>query len=431
MKTKKLKVILRRFTFFIGQIERKNLIWLKSNSLRIVEKYKVYDFCSCGDSRLGICNDSEKCVLRYTDTNQIIDKMSLEDYIRKITNKIANDSLDYLFGLFFYGVDLNDILIDNDIYHEKEIEKNDNIIFDLNDSIKGYWQNGNFRFLIGSGLSLKESGYDSLNWDSLVAEMESALATKMPSLDINEVKNFFGNQYGIPQALKDNDEDIYWHKLLSSIYQNDLVFPSNESSNTTLKEIAKILNAQNNLIDRQFVGTFNYDDNLEKELSFLPDSDECPDYSSSTLFADEKVPNRFSCFNNSIIILHLHGYYPRSCLKSTNIDNRYKKSIILTDKDYDTGYSGSAYPVSALKYLLTQSCTIIGNSVSDYEERKRIMISFDENHIFHFLLKARPKNTEFATYFQKYMLSIGVFVIWFENNDQIREELQKIVKSLK
>ena len=265
-----------------------------------------------------------------------------------------------------------------------------------------------FNFLLGTGVSID---YGSKPWNLLLEDMTNEIKMLFPTLSIEDIKNyFFANNYAVPQVLKNLDKHRYYDVIYESIYKSGLI-----PLECNLKKIARHIEKCYYRNINTCVATFNYDDFLEEELMKMH-----VDFGSEYI----KLPT----INNEIKIKHIHGYLPRdSKTKSGLYLSKYTNSIVLTEEEYNNAYLDSRkYSYSTLLSFLGKTCLIVGNSLTDYEERKVFRRSKTKNNTFHFRL-VKKSSLEFDLYVSSYLLKIGIITIFFDNYDEIGDYINELL----
>ena len=130
------------------------------------------------------------------------------------------------------------------------------------------------------------------------------------------------------------------------------------------------------------------------------------------------------------VVKHLHGFIPYDYQKRPEaIKKIYEKTIVLTDLEYNDAYEkDSLYAISNLSSFLDQSTIIVGNSVTDYEERKIFRKKRNEEGTFHFLLRhkyvrdkddvSEPVVNDY--YIFSYLLQLGIITIYVDDYPEIK-----------
>ena len=265
-----------------------------------------------------------------------------------------------------------------------------------------------YQFLLGSGVSVD---YGVKSWKQLTGDMERYLKNSYSQLDVETMKEFFGNIYGLPQMLKDFNPNFYYACIYSALYGNKNY---DHYAKTTLDAVVKVIEKQKNILEHQTILTFNYDDYLERKLSFDCESE----------FHGVKIDN-----NKEISIKHIHGYLPLSYKPERNDFDVYENSIVLTDDDYNDAYSNAnTYAISSLNKFLDKTTILVGNSVNDYEERKVFRTKYEKSNYtkYHYCLR-RKHGVYTDFYINRYLLNCGIICLWFDEFDDIKDYINSLV----
>lgn len=310
---------------------------------------------------------------------------------------------------------INESVFSQFIFAIAKNEKRQRIILkaesSLNYEYKSFIKNETYKqFLVGTGVSLD---YGASSWSKLIKNMTKKINLIIPGMSLNDIKkDVFGNNYGIPQVLKDLNYKTYYRSIFESLYSKRYTH-----KDKTLFAIAKVLKSQyDNGLNEQAIVTFNYDDFLEKELEYL----EFCDYTSFYSGIDKK-----SAVKKSLSIKHIHGFMPQNCFKSPK-ENKYCKSIVLTDDDYNISYGEKNFVYRTLRNFIKKSTVIVGNSMSDYEERKVFRSSFKNTSQFHFALRKKSGNIDNDNYISSFFLNIGVITVFFDTYNDIKEFIESL-----
>lgn len=272
----------------------------------------------------------------------------------------------------------------------------------------------NKQFLLGTGVS---RDYGASSWDSLITDMENKIVGINKNLSPAIIKNIiFQNQYGIPQILKDISPKDYYLSISDSLYK----YPFISRTYTSLFSISNYIENQylkgSNNIE---VLTYNYDNFLELELLEKPTKLDVG--SEWDLLKPSKA---------SIVIKHLHGFVPYGNNAKNVFVSRYKNSIVLTDEDYHNAYStNKSFAFYELYSFLNKSTIIVGNSVSDYEERKVFQLKHKDDGPYHYLLKIKDELSSIADnyYIFSHLLKLGIITIFVDNPSDITDIINKFL----
>lgn len=280
----------------------------------------------------------------------------------------------------------------------------------------------NAAFLLGTGVSLS---YGAVSWKEMCNKFKDGInaVVHVPSTDIEHIIGFMGEQYGIAQFLKDADEGIYCETLLKCVYGN----PSKNNGSSSLKAIADIIAERSSLNETRsslVVYSFNFDNYLESILAYELGLDVATDYSTATprrKVGDEPFAHHAVC------VKHIHGYFDRG----REISKSQLESIVLTDIEYNKAYSSrrKTFTKHTLEKAIAGPLLIVGNSLSDYEERKLFENYYDDHqdHFAYALMYAGDYKDSWSLAYVTYaLLRIGVIPIWANDYD----DYPRIIKSL-
>ena len=291
--------------------------------------------------------------------------------------------------------------------------------YDFNEKYKEFAINQNkSQFLIGTGLSID---YGAKTWPRTINEIKNEINSLIPAINPDQINSdLFNTLYGVPQILKDLDKDKYYNCIYNCIYESS-IFSSIPGSN---------LSAVVSVIKKQYcrgesgmkVVTFNYDEYIEKELELLHIDNGSTYLNLKTLPAPKSVE-----------IAHIHGFMPYYAKTGSKIASRFSSSIVLTDAEYNEAYSGKYCP-NVLCDFLNNSTIIVGNSLTDYEERKVFKNVRKNDGPFHFILKTKSKNNNLSlktnlyndAYIFRYLLGLGVIVIFFDDFIKMGDFIRKL-----
>lgn len=266
---------------------------------------------------------------------------------------------------------------------------------------------GEYRFIIGSGVS---NQYGIKDWRALVKLYDEEVKQYFNTNIENILDKSYNTTYGSFQVLKDLNVERYYEILEDVI----LVGSTKKISNyTTLSGIADVVSSQFNATkSKQIVITLNYDTLLEDKLIELKQE------------TTSKFKGCINLKNEKIVINHIHGIIKKQ--EESILKKIYRDSIVLSNDEYIKSYRNNGYSYSRLKEQLRKPCFFVGNSITDYEEQKAIKNQFENNiGIFHFaLLKFEGEELEF--YRMLRMIRLGILPIYFQNYDEIANELKSI-----
>lgn len=267
------------------------------------------------------------------------------------------------------------------------------------------------QFLLGSGVSI---GCGSLSWGEMIDKFETMIKSIDSNLDPKKInEKLFNTLYGIPQILKDISINDYYDCIEKCLYPKSSQI--SKKGNKTLTAISNVLAYQSKIIsDNKIIKvvTFNFDNFLENELFSKSIS------YKSTYYRDRSV-------TGNLEIAHIHGYFPKNSSHDyeESFLNNYKSSIVLTDLEYNKMYN-SKYTPKVLKDFLNKPTFIVGNSISDYEERKILSNVKNNCGPYHFNFRVWTDDIYNDLYIYLYLLSIGVIVVYFKNYSDIADFIE-------
>lgn len=197
---------------------------------------------------------------------------------------------------------------------------------------------------------------NKLSWNALAERLYD---------ELNSEKKFMNKDVSISILGGDNVSSVQYSKTnLGNRYPTilyKLLYPKKGSysvGNTSLDECANLISHQvkgKPLISK--VLTYNYDDYLEQALN-------ARSWKYHILYRPS------DCLNDATPIFHVHGYIPESCNYSERIE--YIKNVILSEEDYFECYGDSSnWNVAIqLETFKDEICFFVGNSISDFNEKK-------------------------------------------------------------
>lgn len=279
-----------------------------------------------------------------------------------------------------------------------------------------------YSFILGTGISLC---FGVKKWSDLISEIESSLSNDLKTNDDKLLKfqNEIGNtSYILPQVKKDYSRETYFKIIYDSLYANfnnqTIDINTNpDLENQAVYQVANILSAQTLFNEKQEVLTFNYDNFLEKVLE--------ANYSSVTIESVYKNNNEKN--DAGIQIVHSHGFLPFE-----DFDDIHKESIVLSSFEYmDTYKNNNSYAYRKLYEQLNKTNIIIGNSISDYEEQKVFRNHHNEYlSSFSFVLLKKSDELWMDNYKTKYLFSLGVIPLFFNDYQDISNFLRDRITNL-
>ena len=276
-----------------------------------------------------------------------------------------------------------------------------------------------FHFVLGAGINSGCRG--CLGWNDLRELFREQIGRRLNSpSSIGEkiTDSIFNINYGEFQILKDIAPDVYDQMLISLA---NCIDPLPRPDNSILWTAAEIVAKQFDFgYTNQHVLTFNYDNAFEDCLKELK-------VPTASLFKYVPRYRPFlskQSFDPKIVeVIHSHGF-----IRKTNPSKIHLRSVVLTNEDYILAYRTSrSYSYSKLYNHLKQTCTFVGNSITDYEEQK-VLAAFHSDYPsrFHYSLKRRSGDNLVDCYVSLFLLKLGIIPLWFNNYDEancwLREE---------
>lgn len=286
------------------------------------------------------------------------------------------------------------------------LTKNHNNISAIRDILKS---DESFALVLGAGVSVDPGAH---TWKNLLKNFENELTLKGIIIDSEKLgKRIGGSSLITAQLCKElykTEIDYYW-AIHKGLYDGSK--PYNE--NFALYHLSRI--AEICQVKKHFrILTYNYDDYLEEYLDHLG-------VIYNSLFdCNSTVDSRLS-------IYHLHGFLPRLRSKSY-ITERFKKSITLTEGDYNSLYNDpySWQIASQLSFFRENICLFVGCSLSDPNIRRLLEMSGKEQRKHYAILekdKMQPKDLLRAS---NHFARLGVEIIWIEDNTELPGQLKNL-----
>ena len=277
-------------------------------------------------------------------------------------------------------------------------------------AIKSVIETGdNFAFVLGAGVSID---LGAKSWDSLLNFFKDELKKKGIIDDAEKLSGKIGGSTIITaqlcKELYPNDADYFW-AIHQGLYKNKKPI----SPNYSLYHVAKIADCCKNKPHFRIL-TYNYDEYLETYLRYLN-----VEYN---ILYDSK-----SDINGTLSIYHVHGYLPEAKYKS-HIQDRYRKSIYLTEENYNELYNHPySWQISSqLSFFRENTCLFVGCSLADPNIRRLLEMTKKENRT-HYAILTKDKMTpndlvKAANHFAR----IGIEVIWVSDYAEISEKLKML-----
>ncbi len=273
-----------------------------------------------------------------------------------------------------------------------------------------------YRFILGAGVN---ANYGLGDWAGLmdsirdrIRSLKSIPAKANPDELVSFEETMSNTNYIAPQILKDLDTKAYYDVIYKKLYglfdpQCTNVYHNPSIEDTTLFQVARIVAEK----EDSMVLTFNYDDVLERVLSFNFGRFCWPDY-----YRSKKK-------NGGIQIIHSHGYYPYGMPGEKNAH-----ALVFSCFEYMNGYlRPGRYARKRLYEQIKQPCILIGNSLSDYEEQK-VFFLHHEKHLsqFSYLFTKKSDSTWMDIYKSVYFLKMGVIPVFFDDYTQMINYLKRL-----
>lgn len=268
---------------------------------------------------------------------------------------------------------------------------------------------GNFAFVLGAGVSADpgaKSWVDLLNFFKKelkkqgIIDNEDKLSKKIGASNIITAQ--------LCKELYPNEVDYYWN-IHQGLYRDRKPI----DSCFALYHIASI--ARLCVEKAHFrILTYNFDDYLESYLQHV-------NVQFNILF-DSK-----SDINDLLSIYHVHGYLPEVKYKS-HIKSRNRKSIYLTEEDYNALYNHPySWQISSqLSFFRENICLFVGCSLSDPNIRRLLEMTKKENRTHYAILTTDGMSTNDLIKASNHFARIGIEVIWVESYAEISQKLRSL-----
>lgn len=264
----------------------------------------------------------------------------------------------------------------------------------------------NFAFVLGAGVSVNPG---AKSWDKLLEYFTEELKKQNIIDDEKKLSEKIGRSNIITaqlcKELYPNDSDYFW-----AIHQG--LYSGRKSINQSfaLYHIARI--ARSCIAKAHFrILTYNYDDYLESYLENIH-------VPYNTLY-DSK-----SDINDSLSIYHVHGYLPEVKYKS-HIQDRYRKSIYLTEENYNELYNQPySWQISSqLSFFRENICLFVGCSLADPNIRRLLEMTKKEDRTHYAILTKSGMTTNDLVKASNHFSRIGIEVIWVDDYTEISKTL--------
>lgn len=277
------------------------------------------------------------------------------------------------------------------------------------DRLKNDIDNGDLSIVLGAGVSVD---YGAASWEALVSSFEKDV-NELISLNFdNQIKSEIGTTDLIhTQLYKDLlPEDKFYNRIYQSLYSN---FTSSKLIEaTTLYEIGSLLKRYSTKRNIKVL-TYNYDNFFEQYLD-----KHFSDVKYNIFFTEE------CSLNNSVPIYHIHGYLPYG----QEIDKNYKKSIKLTEDDYNFLYNSpySWQIETQLETFRKNNCLFVGCSLTDPNIRRLLKLSIESKKRHYALMSIKEMNPFELVIVSHHFSKLGVDIIWAESFKEYPQILRKL-----
>lgn len=375
--------IRRKFTdnFYIY---RKKEISRKFPNLTIAKVSVIYDF---EHTRFNNNFDSDPNIQyktfhvdNYYKSNSI-KKLKKYEYLKLVVDERLSFKYENLF----------------DLYDLKE----------LTSELKAELKKRKISFFIGAGISI-----DSClpNWDELLNSLYKIVLSKITQVESEDVVSF-RNCYGdlLKQA---KIIHVYLEDDISPIIKNILYRNYRVSNNA--KCLAKFICSHSKIVNK--IISYNYDSNLEEELSKLNFKFQIV----TTSEIDEKTFN----------IYHVHGFLPRK-----NI-SKGSSEIILSEFDFFKLFNKNNWQNKIQEQALKNDiCFIWGHSLND-PNLKRLLLKRRKNDQIYFFTKYEngqidnKLNVLNRIILEDYYSSFNIKILWLEEWEHVKVVIDRLRNEL-
>ncbi len=293
-----------------------------------------------------------------------------------------------------------------DITEADFAKKSQNNLVEIKNIIK---KRDNFALVLGAGVSVDPG---AKTWDELLDFFTDKLKRAGIIDDEKRLKKKIGGSSIITaqlcKELYPNDLNYYW-EIHQGLYQNRQAI----DPNFALYHIACIVSACTAKAHFRVL-TYNYDNYLESYL----DNIHVP---YNTLYDSE------SDVNERISIYHVHGYLPEVKFK-THIQPGYRKSIYLTEEDYNELYNHPySWQISSqLSFFRENTCLFVGCSLADPNIRRLLEMTKKENRIHYAILTMDGMTTNDLVKASNHFARIGIEVIWARDYKDVSKKLEQL-----
>lgn len=294
----------------------------------------------------------------------------------------------------------------SEITEGKFDEKSQNNILAVKRIIK---TEDNFAIALGAGISIDPGAKD---WKSLLIHFTNELKKTGIIDNADTLCGKIGGSTVITaqlcKELYPNESDYFW-AIHQGLYENKQPINFNYS----IYHIARI--AEECVKKPHFrILTYNYDEYLEEYLRYF-------DVPYNSLYDS-------ACeINGNVSIYHVHGFIPKVNYK-THILDRYRKSIYLTEEDYNELYNHPySWQISSqLSFFRENKCLFVGCSLADPNIRRLLEMTKKENRI-HFAILSKDKMTsKDLTKAANHFARLGIEIIWVNSFFEIGKVLRML-----
>ncbi len=334
----------------------------------------------------------------YSKSNIKIEIWGEEDVV-KLINKYPIDlatlnyaNIDLIFDDYYEEIRFSQFKEKNEIY-KQELRK---IIYDYGVTL-----------VLGTGVSLD---FKTLNWKDIVNNLYNNLnVSKQFYIKESALKKIGNDNLSISEYCKSNMTkkdyaNIMYNALYSKYSEKEI------KSSYTLCEIAKMIGKFNRYKKYRKVKkviTYNYDSFLEILLN-------------RNLINYNIMSDNENFLNNYIPIYHVHGYLPYNCTSKEK--EVFSESIVLTENDYFKLYNNSSHwqVVIQLESFKDDVCLFIGNSITDFNEKKLLNYTRQNNKNHYAIFCKDGLTIKDLTRISAYFLTLcNVKIIWVDNPTDI------------
>ena len=278
------------------------------------------------------------------------------------------------------------------------------------EAVKHIIRNGNnFAIVLGAGISIDPG---AKSWKELLNYFVSELSNKGIIDDSKTLSGKIGgSSLTTAQLCKElyNSEADYFWEIHNGLYRNKKEI----NENFAIYSIAKIASMCKKMPHFRIL-TYNYDNYLESYLTHFK-------VPYNSLYDSE-------CdINNDLSIYHVHGFLPEVNCKS-NIESKYKKSIYLTEENYNNLYNDPySWQISSqLSFFRENICLFVGCSLTDPNIRRLLEMTKKENRIHYAILTKGNMSIKDLSITSNHFSRLGIEIIWANNYKEISSKLQQL-----